>query len=129
MSFRCGGQAYNSTLVSIENVDLEKYNGDTRVLTDRWINPGDNATLKSIKDRTHVTRPTSRFVQDDNEMTMSSFAVGYQFDRKLVKRIGLDAARLQFNAENIFTLSSIRQERGTTYPYARSFNISLNVTL
>lgn len=129
MSFRCGGQAYNSTLVSIENVDLEKYNGDVRVLTDRWIQPGDNATLKSIKDRTHVTRPTSRFVQDDNEMTMSSFSVGYQFDSNLVKRIGLDAARLQFNAENVFTVSSIRQERGTTYPYARSFNISLNVTL
>lgn len=129
MSFRCGGQAYNSTLVSIENVDLEKYNGDVRVLTDRWIQPGDDATLKSIKDRTHVTRPTSRFVQDDNEMTMSSFSVGYQFDRNLVKRIGLDAARLQFNAENVFTVSSIRQERGTTYPYARSFNISLNVTL
>ena len=129
MSFRCGGQAYNSTLVSIENVDLEKYNGDVRILTDRWIQPGDNATLKSIKDRTHVTRPTSRFVQDDNEMTMSSFSVGYQFDRNLVKRIGLDAARLQFNAENVFTVSSIRQERGTTYPYARSFNISLNVTL
>lgn len=129
MSFRCGGQAYNSTLVSIENVDLEKYNGDVRILTDRWIQPGDNATLKSIKDRTHVTRPTSRFVQDDNEMTMSSFSVGYQFDRNLVKRIGLDAARLQFNAENVFTVSSIRQERGTTYPYASSFNISLNVTL
>ena len=129
MSFRCGGQAYNSTLVSIENVDLEKYNGDVRVLTDRWIRPGDNATLKSIKDRTHVTRPTSRFVQDDNEMTMSSFSVGYQFDRNLVRHIGLDAARLQFNAENVFTVSSIRQERGTTYPYARSFNISLNITL
>lgn len=129
MSFKYGGQAYNSTLVSIENVDLEKYSGDERALTDRWIQPGDNATLKSIKDRTHVTRPTSRFVQDDNEMTMSSFSVGYQFDRNLVKRIGLDAARLQFNAENVFTVSSIRQERGTTYPYARSFNISLNVTL
>ena len=129
MAFRCGGQAYNSTLVSIENVDLEKYNGDVRILTDRWIKPGDNATLKSIKDRTYTTRPTSRFVQDDNEMTMSSLSLGYQFDHNLIKRIGIDALRLQFNAENIFTVSSIRQERGTTYPYARSFNISLNVTL
>ena len=129
MAFRCGGQAYNSTLVAIENVDLEKYNGDVRILTDRWIKPGDNATLKSIKDRTYTTRPTSRFVQDDNEMTMSSLSLGYQFDHNLIKRIGIDALRLQFNAENIFTVSSIRQERGTTYPYARSFNISLNVTL
>lgn len=62
-------------------------------------------------------------------MTMSSLSLGYQFDHNLIKRIGIDALRLQFNAENIFTVSSIRQERGTSYPYARSFNISLNVTL
>ena len=129
MSFKCGGQAYNSTLVSIENVNLEYNNADVRTLTDRWINPGDNATLKNIKSRTYTTRPTSRFVQDDNEMTMSSFSLGYEFNRGLVKRIGFDAIRLQFNAEDIFTLSSIRQERGTSYPFARSFSISLNVTL
>lgn len=129
MSFKCGGQAYNSTLSSIENLELKTSNGDVRTLTDRWIKPGDNATLKSIADMTHVTRPTSRFVQDDNEMTMTSFSLGYEFNKNLVKRIGFSGIRLQFNAEDVFTVSSIRQERGTTYPFARSFNLSVNITL
>ena len=129
MALRYGGQAYNSTLVSIENVNLEYNNADVRTLTDRWLAPGDKATLKSIKNRTYTTRPTSRFVQDDNTLTMSSLSLGYEFDSALVKRAGIDAVRLQFNAEDLFTLSSIRQERGTTYPFARTFSLSLNVTL
>lgn len=127
-AFRCGGQAYNTTLQGIENVNLESYSGDVRIFTDRWKQPGDVASLKSIKDRSYVTRPTSRFVQDDNTMTMSAVSLGYEFDRGLIQQMNLSSLRLQMNVEDLFTISSIRQERGTSYPYARTFNISLNAT-
>ena len=128
-SYRWGGQAYNNTLVAVENVNLEKCSGDRRILTDRWKQAGDEATLKSIKDRTYVTRPTSRFVQDDNTLTFNSLSLGYDFNRQLVQRWGLSMVRLQFNMEDIATFSSIKQERGTSYPFARTFNFSLNITL
>ena len=113
----------------MENVNLEKCSGDRRILTDRWKQAGDEATLKSIKDRTYVTRPTSRFVQDDNTLTFNSLSLGYDFNRQLVQRWGLSMVRLQFNMEDIATFSSIKQERGTSYPFARTFNFSLNITL
>lgn len=129
LNFKYGGQAYNSTLVSIENVNLEKYSGDKRILTDRWKEVGDNATLKSIKDRSYTTKPTSRFVQDDNQLSLGSVSLGYTFDRMSLKKLGLSALRLQLSTEEIFTISSIKQERGTTYPFARTYNFSLNITL
>jgi hypothetical protein len=105
------------------------YSGDVRTLTDRWKQPGDVATLKSLKDRSYTTKPTSRFVQDDNELRLGSVSLGYTFNRTQLRKIGISALRLQLSTEEIFTLSSIRQERGTTYPFARTYNFSLNITL
>ena len=129
MNFKYGGQAYNNTLVSIENVNLEKYSGDVRILSDRWKQPGDVTTLKSLKDRSYTTKPTSRFVQDDNELKLGSVSLGYTFNRSQLGKSGISALRLQLSTEEIFTLSSIKQERGTTYPFARTYNFSLNITL
>ncbi|MCF0176467.1 MAG: SusC/RagA family TonB-linked outer membrane protein [Bacteroidales bacterium] len=126
--YRLGGQAYNNTLSSIENVNLEYYNGDVRALTERWMKPGDYATLKSIKDRKLLTRPTSRFVQDLNELTFNSVSLGYNFENELIRKAGFSSCRLQFNMEELFTISTVRQERGTSYPYARTFNLSLNLS-
>ena len=129
MNFKYGGQAYNNTLVGIENINLEQYSGDRRTLTERWKTVGDIATLKSLKDRSYTTKPTSRFVQDDNEFRLGSVSLGYTFNRTQLRKIGISALRLQLSTEEIFTLSSIRQERGTTYPFARTYNFSLNITL
>lgn len=93
--YEFGGQRYNSTLVSqVENANLERYNVDKRVSTDRWKKPGDVAPLKDIKDRSLVTRPTSRFIQDYNTLQFNSLSISYDFPAKLVKRWGLGMLRL-----------------------------------
>lgn len=127
--YRLGGQQYNETLRKIENLNLYKYNGDRRVLTQRWQKPGDISTLKSIADRLYTTRSTSRLVQDENTLSFNSLTVGYEFEKKLLKKIGLNRLQLQLNMQNVFNLSSIKIERGTTYPFARTVNISLNIGL
>ena len=74
--FETGAEAYNSTLVNnVENVDLSKKNADRRVMTMRWQKPGDEARLKSITDSELVTRPTSRFVQENNNVTFNSLSM------------------------------------------------------
>lgn len=126
--YRWGGQQYNYTLQAIENVDLKSYSGDKRILTDRWKQIGDVTPLKDIADQTYVTRATSRFVQNENYIKFNSLTISYEFEPPIIKRIGMDMLRLQFNMEDIAILSTLKQERGTTYPFAHTFNLGLNLS-
>jgi len=127
-SYQWGGQAYNQTYQAIENVDLKSYNGDRRILTERWKKYGDVTKLKDIADQSYTTHPTSRFVQDENELRFTSLTLDYAFNRELISRWGMSSLRLQFNMGDIFVLSTVKQERGTTYPFARQFNLSLKAS-
>lgn len=40
----------------------------------------------------------------------------------------MERMKLSFYMNDVFTLSSIDIERGTSYPFARNFNFSLSVT-
>jgi TonB-linked SusC/RagA family outer membrane protein len=127
--YEFGGDLYNSTLVSnVESVDLTNNNVDRRVMLMRWQKPGDLAPLKSIKDRYAFTRPTSRFVQKNSTLTFNSLSLGYDMDQNLIKRLGLSMLRLQFTMNEIAVFSTIHQERGTSYPFARKFGFSLNAS-
>ena len=127
--YEFGGDEYNQTLVNrVENVDIYEYNADKRVLTDRWKEPGDITKLKDIGEQGIVTRPTSRFIQRYNGVTFNSLTVGYDFDKKLIGKIGCSMLRIQFNMKDIAKITSVRQERGTDYPFARTYNITLNAS-
>ena len=76
-----------------------------------------------------TTRPTSRFVQRNNELYFSSISLGYDFYKMAwVKKIGLERLKLDFYMDEVARLSSIKVERGTSYPFARTFSFSLNAT-
>ncbi len=137
--FQYGGQMYNQTLVEkVENANMNN-NVDYRIYTDRWRKPGDHSPYKALakvyvseKDAmaSPITQATSRFVQDLNELKASSFQLSYDFYRhKFVKRVGFERIIMKFNVNDLFTLSSIKIERGTYYPFARTFNASLSFTL
>ena len=128
MNYRWGGQIYNSTLVSkVENADIH-YNVDKRVMTERWQKPGDMALYKAITDLS-TTYPTSRFVQDYNLFTLSSLSVYYDFRNcKFVKNSFLERMKITAYTNDLFVISSIKTERGTDYPYARTFSLSAQIT-
>ena len=127
--YEFGGDAYNETLITnVETANLNTYNVDRRVWTERWQKVGDVTPLKSIKDRYYVTRPTSRFIQKNNYLTFNSLSLGYDFKRELLKRIGLSSLGLQFNMKDIVTFSTIKQEMGLSYPFARTFTFTLNAS-
>lgn len=124
--YEWGAQAYNSTLVeNVENANIAYKNVDKRVLTQRWQKPGDIAPLKDIRDRNVTTLPTSRFVQDNNVLSLNAITASYDFNRSLIRKIRLSMLRLEVSTNDIARFSSIRQERGTSYPYARTINFSL----
>jgi len=135
LSYNYGGQMYNQTLVDkIENVNLLVTNADERVLTERWKQPGDIVSFKAlVKDGTNglqQTNATSRFVQDNNYLEASSITVGYTFPSNLewVRKMHLSTPRIFITQTNAFRLATIKTERGTGYPFARTFNFGLSTT-
>ena len=128
-----GGYLYNSTLLDkVEGTDLST-NVDRRIFTGRWYYPGQNAVYKKafaydVSGVVATTKATTRFVQRNNVMNFSSISAYYEFPSKWIDKLRMDRLRLTFYANDIFTLSSIDIERGTSYPFARSFSFSLTAT-
>lgn len=126
-NWRFGGYIYNQTLVDrVENVN-PNYNVDSRVLYDRWKKAGDVARFKSISNRT-TTKPTSRFVEKENVFACKSINLSYNFSRERLRRMGLERLKLTFYANDLFRLSTVKQERGLDYPFARNYSLGLQVT-
>ncbi len=125
--YQIGGQVYNQTLVNVENADIASYNVDKRVLTARWKKPGDVTPLKNIADQKRVTLPSSRFVQNLNQLKFNSLSLGYEVNSKYLKPLNISMMRLQISTNELLVLSSVKQERGLSYPFARTFNFSLNL--
>ena len=125
-SYEMGGDYYNTTLVDkVENANILN-NVDRRYLSDRWKQPGDKAYFKDIADASY-TKPTSRFLMKNNQLTLSTINVGYDFrDWQFVKRIGFSSLKIMAYMNDIATFSTVKQERGTSYPFARNINFSLS---
>jgi TonB-linked SusC/RagA family outer membrane protein len=127
LSFLGGGQMYNYTLVDrVENVDVT-YNVDRRVLLGRWQEPGQITQFKKFNSN-EVTRATTRFVQDRDELNISSISAYYEFPEKIYKELMLRRLRLSFYINDVATFSSIKVERGLTYPFARTMSFALTGT-
>ena len=129
--YEWGGQEYNQTLVNnVENADLVNKNVDLRVLTDRWKKPGDIAQFKDIKDRGMTTLPTSRFVQDKALVRLNSLNVSYDFNRDWIKKhLRMNLLRLEASTSDLINWSSIKQERGLSYPRSWKVEFSLKAQL
>lgn len=125
--YRFGGQQYNQTVIDkVENADM-RYNVDRRVYEDRWQNVGDVTFFKGTNE-TGASRYSSRFVQDENTFEMQSLSLSYRLSSKwLQQTFRLNSLTIGCNTSDLFYFSSIKRERGTSYPFARrvSFNLSL----
>lgn len=129
-SYTFGGDIYNSTRAAkIENIN-PRYNADVRAFTERWKQPGDlvpylNLSATGGQQFVH----SSRFVENENEIWLSSINFAYEFPQSLIQSWGIQRLRLTLGASDLFRLSTVRYERGTSYPYSRSINMSFNITL
>ena len=126
--YRLGGQLYNQTLIDkVENVDY-KYNVDSRVYTDRWSQPGDRAFFKGL-DVLSTTQKTSRFVQNERTFDCQNINISYDFRTSAVQKyLGMQVLTLTANVADVFYLSTVKRERGTSYPFSRQFSFTLSAT-
>lgn len=126
LTYRLGGKAYNSTLATKVEGANPTYNADKRVLYDRWKEPGDIATYRRIDDNSSVYQ-SSRFVQRNNSLSLSNLSLTYTVPTAWSARFGVEYMKLFLSTTDLFRITSIKQERGTNYPYAHSFSLGINL--
>lgn len=122
-----GGLVYNQTLASRVEGANPKYNADERVFKDRWKQPGDITKYVNIA-ITDAPKQSSRFVEVENYLTLRSVSLSYEFDAAKIKKWHLRRLRLEALSNDLFYLSTVKQERGLDYPFSRSFELSLRVS-
>lgn len=124
-----GGYRYNSTLLDKVEVtinQLKNQNVDRRALTDRWMKPGDVTFFKGYSNT--QTRATSRFVMRDNVLELSSASLQYRWETDWVrKNLYVQSVIFGLNTSDLIHWGSIKQERGTSYPYARNIQASMKL--
>lgn len=125
--YSLGGLIYNQTLVSREEGSDPRYNANERVFNDRWKVPGDIAKYKNIADKS-IPYQTSRFVQVNNYFSLQSLSLAYEFPQPLLQRMYVKKMRLETTMNDLFYVSSVKRERGLSYPFARSVEVSLRVS-
>lgn len=125
-NYHFGGQLYNQTLIyKVESVN-PTYNVDRRAYDLGWKGPGDVSPYTRIGTDKQLTKMTSRFVQDDNSLNLTSASIAYQFiGRPFMQKIGLNSLKLTAITNDVFRVSSIDIERGTSNPYSRTFSLSI----
>lgn len=124
-----GGAVYNETLATkVEGADPQ-FNADRRVFTSRWKQEGDIAKFRSISLPTAIPVQSSRFVETNNYLTLSSLSLGYEVPLRFIQRYGIKRMRVELLANDLLYLSTVKRERGLSYPYSNSVEMSFRFSL
>lgn len=125
MSYSVGGKIFNMTkALRIDGANI--INNGPKELADKWMESNKDASYQGFGNEIY---PSSRFVETNNMLSLSSVYVGYQFEKKTIKglRIVKDL-HVGLTGNDLFYNSSVDRERGWIYPYARTFTLSLQAT-
>lgn len=126
--YRYGGQIFLNTLFNkVENITIEglRSNQDRRALYERWQKVGDETQFKGIS-LTNPTPISSRFIADENTFSCESVSFGYETSGGWTKTFGFQALQSRLYLNEIFRLSTVTNERGINYPFARTVSFSIS---
>jgi TonB-linked SusC/RagA family outer membrane protein len=131
-----GQDIFNAALYNkVENISYTSIgnNQDKRALYERWQKPGDVVPFKGIylvsASGAGATAMSSRFIQRENFISGESFSIGYDASgKKWIRSLKMQGFRVRAYANELFRFSTIRRERGTSYPYANTFSLSISAT-
>ncbi|SKB70761.1 TonB-linked outer membrane protein, SusC/RagA family [Sphingobacterium nematocida] len=130
---------FNTALFNkVENItwdEMVDHNQDKRALYSRWKNIGDIAEFRKIQLNDwnkqngidESTKPSSRFIQKENTLTLESASLGYDLrEKSWMKSARLSNLRFTGYLNEIFRWSTVKRERGIDYPFARTVSFSLS---
>ncbi len=141
-----GNDIFNASRIDTEGMFNSK--NQTTAVLNRWKRPGMITDVPRAGNDQN-SRISSRFVEDGSFLRLKTLTLAYDFDRKVVTKIGMQGLTLYATATNLFTLTKYRgydpelswistgTESGAaaqmgidwgTFPQTRSFIFGLNVT-
>ncbi len=122
-----GSDYYNTTLQQkVEKID-RYHNVDARAFTERWHSAGDVTRYIGL-DSDAVSNYSERFVEKRNELYLSSIQVLYDVKPAFISRFGLKKLVVGVGTSDIGYISTVKFERGTSYPYQRTINLVFRPT-
>ena len=77
--------------------------------------------------QTEITPISSRFIEDNNILTGESVSIGYENHGQWLKKIGASALTFKAYMNDFLRISTVKNERGIDYPFARSVSFSLGL--
>ena len=69
---------------------------------------------------------SSRFVYEENVFALESLYIGYEFNDGWIEKLGLSNLRIEASMRDVFRASTIKSERGISYPFARALEAGLS---
>lgn len=127
LEYKLKSTVYNETLVTRVEGANPQNNADHRVFDSRWKKPGDYVKYKDIADQA-IPEQTSRVIEDEYTLSMRSLSLAYDFAPEIYQKLRLSRLRVEFMTNDLFHWSTVKQERGFDYPFARSFQFSISAT-
>lgn len=135
MNYRLGEDYMNTILQErVEGLDSQSvfmYNQDKRALYDRWMVPGDQAKFKRVTNlqENNKNQSTDRFLQRRNWLAGESISIGYSFDgQPWMSKAQIENISVRLIMNDLFHWSTVKIERGITYPYARTASLNVSIT-
>jgi TonB-linked SusC/RagA family outer membrane protein len=135
------GVAGNKIFQGLRRLDILTANYQTKALA-RWTGPGTSNTFPRLVDNDpngNFTNPSSFYLEDGAYFRIKTLQIGYTFSNTLIKKAGLQKARVYVSSNNLLTFTkytgfdpeigggSYGIDRGL-YPQARSFMFGVNVS-
>ena len=101
-----GNDLYNAQR-SIGDFDYFSFNHHTNTL-DAWTpsNANSNIPALSTLNSNNELQASSYFVEDGSYIRLKTITVGYNFDKELSKKLGLNKLRFYLVGQNLFSLTS-----------------------
>ncbi len=130
--YSLGGYAFNRDLYAkVENIINYAIldNQDKRALYDRWQNPGDISEFKSIRSYASSNPISSRFINKNNYLEATAIQLSYDCsEMAFAQRLNMRSLMFTVSMNDLFRLSTIKQERGLDYPFARNITFSISTS-
>ena len=127
ISFIYGKDVYNTTRASkVERINPRE-NVDVRAFTERWKKPGDIVHYTGLMDSRSFVH-SQRFIERQNELYLSSLNLAYEINSKWLNKVGMKRLRVGIGFTEILRLTTVKYERGTTYPYSKGYNFTISPT-
>ncbi|MFD2553514.1 SusC/RagA family TonB-linked outer membrane protein [Sphingobacterium tabacisoli] len=127
LAYEYGAKIYNSTLAQKVEGSDPRFNADRRVLYERWKQPGDVTLYRRIDD-TSAPYQTTRLVQRNDFLRLQTLTLTYDLPKRTLEHLRMERARIMVTSSDLFRFSTVKMERGTTYPYAQTVSLGLNLT-